>query len=157
MFLRKEKVIENTENNGDMCFSYTDTKDCCTKNYEIVNVKSGLAVCTAAGVLSSMTGVGGGTIKVPLMNIHMRVPIKVASATSSYMIGITAFSGAIVYFIHGTLLLDYAAAIAVGALLGSLIGSRIAKMIDAGPMRRYFSILMFAISVVILLEAGGVL
>jgi uncharacterized membrane protein YfcA len=73
------------------------------------------------------------------------------------MIGITAFTGAVVYFIHGEVLLDYAAAIAVGALLGSLIGTRVAKRIDAGPMRRYFSILLIVISVIVFLEAGGVL
>lgn len=157
MILRKERVIGDPENSGGMSFSYSDGKDRAVKRYNVTNVRSGLLICTAAGVLSSMTGVGGGTIKVPLMNIHMHVPIKVASATSSYMIGITAFTGAVIYFIHGELLLDHAAAIAVGALLGSFIGTRITRMIDAGPMRRYFSVLLFAISAVILLEAGGIL
>jgi len=157
MILRKERVVEHSEEGGAMSFSYTDSKDLTVKGYEVKNVKSGLLACTVAGVLSSLTGVGGGTIKIPLMNIHMHVPIKVASATSSYMIGITAFSGAIIYFIHGNLLLDYAAAIAVGAFLGSIIGTRASKMLDAGPMRKYFSILLFAISIIIFLEAGGVL
>jgi uncharacterized membrane protein YfcA len=123
----------------------------------VTNLTSGLAICPGAGVISSMTGVGGGTIKIPLMNVHMHVPIKVASATSSYMIGITAFMGVIIYFMQGELLLDYAAAIAVGALIGSFIGTRVAKMIDAGPFRKYFSILLFIISIVIILEAGGIL
>lgn len=157
MILRKERIIENSDEGGDMNFSYTDSKDLTERQYEVKNVKSGLLVCTAAGVLSSLTGVGGGTIKVPLMNIHMHVPIKVASATSSYMIGITAFSGAIIFFIHGDLLLDYAAAIAVGAFLGSVIGTSISKKLDAGPMRKYFSILLLAVSVIVFLEAGGVL
>ncbi|AIZ56023.1 sulfite exporter TauE/SafE [Candidatus Methanoplasma termitum] len=157
MILKKERVIADADDGSDMCFYYCDEKDPAEKRYKIINIKSGLAVCTGAGVLSSMTGVGGGTIKVPLMNVHMHVPIKVASPTSSYMIGITAFMGAIIYFIQGELLLDYAAAIAVGALIGSFIGTRVAKMIDAGPMRRYFSILLFAISIIIFLEAGGIL
>lgn len=157
MIFRKERIIENSDEAGDLNFSYVDGKEPIIKRYKIINVKSGLLICTAAGVLSSTTGVGGGTIKVPLMNVHMHIPIKVASATSSYMIGITAFAGAIVYFIHGDLLLDYAAAIAVGALIGSLIGTRISKLIDAGPLRKYFSILLFAISIIIFLEAGGIL
>ena len=157
MIFRKEKVIESSEGGDSMSFSYTDSKDQTIKRYDVANIKSGLLICTGAGVLSSMTGVGGGAIKVPLMNVHMHIPIKVASATSSYMIGITAFSGAIIFFINGDLLLDYAAAIAVGALLGSVIGTRISRMLDAGPMRKYFSILLLAISVIILLEAGGVL
>jgi len=157
MIFRREKVIEDSGEGGGMSFPYTDGKDRVVKRYNIINVKSGLLICTGAGALSSMTGVGGGAIKVPLMNIHMHVPIKVASATSSYMIGITAFSGAIIYFINGSLLLDYAAAIAVGALLGSIIGTRITRVLDAGPMRKYFSILLLAIAVIIVLEAGGML
>ncbi len=158
MIFRKEKVIECSEDEEDgMAFPYEDGKCSTTGRYKVANVKSGLAICTGAGVLSSMTGVGGGAIKVPLMNVHMHVPMKIASATSSYMIGITAFSGAIVFFIHGNLLLDYAAAIAVGALVGSFIGTWVSKKIDAGPMRKYFSILLIAIAAIILLEAGGVL
>ncbi|MCL2148923.1 MAG: sulfite exporter TauE/SafE family protein, partial [Methanomassiliicoccaceae archaeon] len=131
MFLRKERVIEHSEDGGRMGFTYTDGKDAAEKGYVVKNVGSGLLACTAAGVLSSLTGVGGGTIKIPLMNIHMRVPMKAATATSSYMIGITAFSGAIVYFVNGGLLLDYAAAIAVGAFLGSVVGTRASRMVDA--------------------------
>lgn len=157
MIIRKERMIEPSEDEGEMVFSYTDNKDQQAKRYSVQNMKSGLLACTAAGVMSSMTGIGGGSIKVPLMNIHMHVPIKVASATSSYMIGITAFSGAIVYFIHGDLLLDYASAIAIGAFIGSLIGTRVSKMLNAEPMRKYFSILLLAISVIIFLDAGGIL
>lgn len=157
MILRPEKIIDPTDETGNMIFSYTDDKEGSEKRYKVENVKSGLLICTAAGAMSSMTGVGGGTIKVPLMNVHMHVPIKVSSATSSYMIGITAFSGAIIYFLHGDLLLDYAAAIAIGAFIGSLIGTRISKHLNAAPMRRYFSILLLFISVIIFLKAGGVL
>lgn len=152
MLLRKETIIEDATESSEMTFTYDEGK-----TYTVQNIKSGLALCTTAGVLSSMTGVGGGTIKVPLMNLHMHVPIKVASATSNYMIGITAFSGAAVYFLNGSLLLDYAAAIAIGALVGSYIGAKISKKIDTSSFRRYLSIVLLAISVVILLEAGGIL
>ena len=157
MIVRKEMVNMDPEIDNDMCFTYCDEPDPAEKRYEVVNVKSGLLVSSAAGVLSSMTGVGGGTINVPLMNVHMHVPIKVSTATSSYIIGITAFTGVVIYFIQGELLLDYAAAIAVGALLGSFVGTRAAKMIDAGPMRKYFSILLLAVAAIIFLEAGGIL
>ncbi|MDR2846034.1 MAG: sulfite exporter TauE/SafE family protein [Candidatus Methanoplasma sp.] len=140
----------------DICtFRYNDPRDGKEKRYRIGNLISGTAVCTAAGAMSSMTGVGGGTIKVPLMNLHMHVPIKVASATSNYMIGITAFSGAIIYFMHGDILLDYAAAIAIGAFVGSIVGARISKYMNASAVKKYFSILLFIMSAVIMLEAGG--
>jgi uncharacterized membrane protein YfcA len=157
MLFKKERIVEQCDSENGMCFIYKDSKDLSNQRYEIKNAKSGLLACTVAGVISSTTGVGGGTIKIPLMNVHMHVPIKVATATSSYMIGITAFSGAIVYFIHGDLLLDYAAAIAVGAFIGTAIGTRASKHINSGPLRKYFSILLYAISIVIFLEAGGIL
>jgi len=157
MIVRSERIIEPQEKDDALNFEYINEKTVKKERYSVKNVKTGLLMCTMAGAMSSMTGVGGGTIKVPLMNVHMHVPIKIASATSSYMIGITAFSGAIIYFLQGDLLLDYAAAIAIGAFLGSLVGTRLSKIIDSGPMRRYFSLLLFAVSVIIFLKAGGVL
>ena len=157
MISKPEKVIPSTDGDGALGFEYVDIKTGGEKNYSVENINSGLLMCTAAGAMSSMTGVGGGTIKVPLMNVHMHVPMKISSATSSYMIGITAFSGAIIYFLNGDLLLDYAACIAVGAFLGSLAGTRLLKIIDTGHMRRYFSILLIAISIIIFLRAGGIL
>ena len=85
-------IGEGREN--ELTFEYSDPASGVeNRKYEVRNIRSGMALCTIAGAVSSMTGVGGGSIKVPLMNIYMHVPIKVASATSSYMIGITAFSG----------------------------------------------------------------
>ncbi|MDR1404443.1 MAG: sulfite exporter TauE/SafE family protein [Candidatus Methanoplasma sp.] len=157
MITKKEKIIDHSGGGSGMNFSYAGGKDLKTERYEVKNVKGGLLACTAAGLMSSMTGVGGGTVKVPLMNVYMHVPIKVASATSSYMIGITAFSGAAIYFVHGDMLLDYASAIAIGAFLGSVIGTRVSKILNSKPMRKYFSILLLGISVVTFLKAGGVL
>ena len=106
-------------------------------------MKGGMALCTVAGMISSMTGVGGGAIKVPLMNIYMHVPMKAASATSSYMIGITAFSGAITYFLGGQVLLGYAAGVAIGAFLGSLMGTALARRINGKHLRKYFSAVLY--------------
>lgn len=157
MVVRREKIIEHSDDGSLMNFSYTDNNSHEVKKYKVGNIKGGMIACTGIGTMSSMTGIGGGSIMVPLMNMFMHVPIKVASATSNYMIGITAFSGAIIYFIQGNLLLDYAAALAIGAFVGSLIGTRISGHLNAGPMRRYFSILLLALSVIIFLEAGGIL
>jgi len=149
------KTEVREQENGDS--SYHDLKDGREKRYTVENIKTGSAVCSVAGIVSSMTGVGGGAIKVPLMNMHMGVPIKAAAATSSYMIGITAFSGAIVYFVSGQILLEYAGAVAVGSFLGALIGSFISRFIDGQSLKRYFSVLLFIISGIMLLNAGGVL
>lgn len=158
MILDPERVVEPTGGSDDpMTFEYSDEANGEHVKYEVQNIKGGMVMCTAAGMISSMTGVGGGAIKVPLMNIYMHIPIKAASATSSYMIGITAFSGAITYFLGGQVLLEYAAGVAIGAFLGALVGTRLARKINGKHLRKYFSVVLFFMAGLVLLQAGGVI
>ncbi len=153
-----ERVVPPAEgSSGRFVFSYENPETDESTTYEVQHVGGGMALCTVAGVISSMTGVGGGMVKVPLMNLYMHVPMRVASMTSSYMIGITAFSGAITYFIGGQILLEYAAGIAVFAFVGSLIGTVIARRTNAQALRKYFAVVVFVMATVVLLEAAGVL
>ena len=143
---------------GMMTFEYRDAADGDkTKRYEVQNVRSGLGMCVAAGMISSMTGVGGGSVKVPLMNIHMHIPVKVASATSSYMIGITAFSGAVIYLAAGQVLLDVAAAVSIGTYVGALTGAKIAERVQTATFKRYLSAVFFFVCFTMILKAGGYL
>ena len=143
--------------NPDGEFVYHDTKTGADTGYDLKNVPTGFATCSAAGVISSLTGVGGGLIKVPVMNMLIGVPMKVATATSSYMIGITAFSGAIIYFLGGQVILDVAAFTAIGTFVGALIGSRLSKRFDGSSMKRYFSILLFIVAFMMILRLGGIM
>lgn len=158
MIMNPEKVIPPSEgSDGRFAFEYRDEAGNENVKYQVENVKGGMALCTVAGMISSMTGVGGGAVKVPLMNIYMHVPIKAASPTSSYMIGITAFSGAITYFLSGQVLLEYAAGIAIGAFAGSLLGTVLASRLHTRHLRKYFSVLLVVVAILVLLQAGGVL
>ena len=158
MIVNPERTVEpSSGEDTPLTFRYRDESVGEDVRYEVQNVGSGMGLCTIAGALSSMTGVGGGAVKVPLMNIHMHVPMKAASSTSSYMIGITAFSGAITYFFAGEVILAYAACVAIGAFAGSLIGARSARKIPARHLRKYFSIVLFAMAILVLLQAGGIL
>ena len=158
MIVNPERTVEpSSGEDTPLTFRYRDESIGEDVRYEVQNVGSGMGLCTIAGALSSMTGVGGGAVKVPLMNIHMHVPMKAASSTSSYMIGITAFSGAITYFFAGEVVLAYAACVAIGAFAGSLIGARYARKIPARHLRKYFSIVLFAMAILVLLQAGGIL
>ena len=158
MIVNPERTVEpSSGEDTPLTFRYRDESVGEDVHYEVQNVGSGMGLCTIAGALSSMTGVGGGAVKVPLMNIHMHVPMKAASSTSSYMIGITAFSGAITYFFAGEVILAYAACVAIGAFAGSLIGARYARKIPARHLRKYFSIVLFAMAILVLLQAGGIL
>lgn len=157
MLRNPEKIIPPAEGaGGRFDFTYVDD-DGNTQAYQVQHVGSGMAICTVAGMISSMTGVGGGMVKVPLMNLYMHVPMKVASATSSFMIGITAFSGAITYFLGGQVLLEYAAAVAIGAFVGSLLGSKLSERLHTKHLRKYFSVVVFAMATLVLLEAVGAL
>ena len=94
-------------------------------SYRVSRTKLGLGVSWLAGVLSGLLGIGGGVLKVPVMNLGMGVPIKAATATSNFMIGITAATGAAMYFMRGDVQPFVAAPVAVGVILGAKIGARL--------------------------------
>jgi len=89
----------------------------------------GLGASLVAGALSGLLGIGGGPIKVPVMFLFMNVPLVVATATSNFMIGVTATASAIVYYRRGDILPEIAAPLAVGVFLGSLLGARVAPRV----------------------------
>lgn len=156
MAVSPEKIVTESENTSKMTFTYSDpASKVDNQQYTVKNTRSGMALCTVAGAVSSMTGVGGGAIKVPLMNIYMHIPVKVASATSSYMIGITAFSGAVIYFIQGAIDFKIAAAVAVGAYIGAIVGTYVSSKVNAKSIKRYMSVVFFAIAIIMLAKAGG--
>jgi uncharacterized membrane protein YfcA len=98
--------------------------------YEPKRYPLGLGASLVAGALSGLLGIGGGPIKVPVMYLFMNVPLMVATATSNFMIGVTAAASAIVYYRRGDILVQYAAPLAVGVFMGSLLGARIAPRVD---------------------------
>jgi uncharacterized protein len=97
--------------------------------YEPQRYPLGLGASLVAGGLSGLLGIGGGPIKVPVMYIFMNVPLMVATATSNFMVGVTAAASAVVYYRRGDILVEIAAPLAVGVFLGSLLGARLAPRI----------------------------
>ena len=115
--------------------------------YEPQNYPLGLSASLVAGALSGLLGIGGGPIKVPVMFIFMSVPLMVATATSNFMIGVTAAASAIVYYRRGDILVEYAAPLAVGVFLGSLLGARLAARIHT-------KIVVYLLAAIMLYLAG---
>jgi len=109
--------------------------------YEPQRYPLGLGASLIAGGLSGLLGIGGGPIKVPVMFLFMEVPLMVATATSNFMIGVTAAASAIVYYRRGDILVEIAAPLAVGVFLGSLLGARLAPRIHT----KYIVYLLVAI------------
>jgi hypothetical protein len=114
--------------------------------YEPKRYPLGLAASLVAGALSGLLGIGGGPIKVPVMFIFMNVPLMVATATSNFMIGVTAAASAIVYYRRGDILVQYAAPLAVGVFLGSLLGARLAPRIHTRIVVYLLVAIMFYLS-----------
>lgn len=127
------------------------------REYQANRAGSSLAIGGVNGAIAGLTGIGGGSINVPLMNIWMGVPMKVSTSTSSFIISITSMSGALVYYLNGTLLPLVAGAVCLGMLGGSMLGARLARRIDGRSLRSQFAVFMFIMGAVSLLKAGGIL
>ncbi|HEX2952077.1 MAG TPA: sulfite exporter TauE/SafE family protein [Armatimonadota bacterium] len=110
--------------------------------YRVQNFTWGMLGSAGAGIVSGLLGVGGGIIKVPIMRLKMKVPLKVASATSNYMIGITAATSVMLYFKQGHVDLPVTGICALGILLGAMIGPRIAAKIDTTLLQRFFVLIL---------------
>jgi hypothetical protein len=105
--------------------SYFDRSEGREVSYRVSRTKLGLAVSYVAGVSSGLLGIGGGVLKVPVMNLAMGIPIKACTATSNFMIGVSAATSAAVYFTRGEVLPFVTAPVAIGVLLGAKTGARI--------------------------------
>ena len=112
--------------------------------FRVGRVREGLALSFVAGLASGLLGIGGGTYKVPAMSGVMGVPIKMATATSSLMIGVTATAGALVYLVHGDVLPLFAAPVAVGTLLGSHVGTSLHARTTSVGLRWIFLVVLMA-------------
>jgi uncharacterized membrane protein YfcA len=94
-------------------------------DYHVKNYPLGMAASLVAGAFSGLLGIGGGPIKVPVMYLFMKVPLRVATATSNFMIGVTAATSAIVYWGNGDVNMNIAAPLVAGTFAGSLLAARI--------------------------------
>jgi uncharacterized protein len=119
-------------------------------SYGVVNVPGGAAVMVVAGLMSGLLGIGSGALKVMAMDYVMHLPLKVSSATSNFMIGVTAGAGALVFLARGDVATVIAAPVALGVTGGALVGSRILPRVNVQSLR----IMFVAILVLIAVEMG---
>lgn len=126
--------------------------------YTVRAVPMGVAVSSVAGLISGMLGVGGGIVQVPVMNLIMKVPIKVATTTSTYIIGITAMAGAFVYYNHRPSFVDPALAVPVtiGVFIGASAGSRILGHLSQRALRQAFTVVLAIYAIQMMLRVFGI-
>ncbi|MBR4553633.1 MAG: sulfite exporter TauE/SafE family protein [Bacteroidaceae bacterium] len=121
-------------------------KDGSLKPYELTNVAGGFSLMTVAGALSGILGIGSGVLKVLAMDTLMKVPFKVSTTTSNFMMGVTAVTSAVVYLQRGNIEPGIAFPILVGVLFGALTGARLLKVLDVRLLRRIFSIAILLVA-----------
>ncbi|HJU09491.1 MAG TPA: sulfite exporter TauE/SafE family protein [Candidatus Binataceae bacterium] len=115
--------------------------------YGVVHLPWGACLMVVAGVMSGLLGVGAGALKVAAMDYLMRLPLKVSSATSNFMIGVTAGAGALVFLARGDVSTAVAAPVALGVTAGALVGSRILPQANVRALRLLFVVILLFIAV----------
>jgi len=124
-------------------------------NYHVTNVKLGFGLMLGAGVLSALLGIGSGALKVPAMDRAMRLPIKVSTATSNFMIGVTAAASAGLYYMRGDILPELAAPTALGVFVGSFFGTRFLSKAPSHIIRITFVVVLMFIAIQMGIKALG--
>ena len=110
--------------------------------YRVRRIPAGMAGSAFAGINSALLGVGGGIIKVPVMNLVMGVPLRTSTATSNMMMGITAVASAVIYLLRDELDPYVAGPIVLGVFAGATLGSRIAHRVDVRVLRWLFIVVL---------------
>lgn len=136
-----DKLAEKLKLNG----SYP-TKDGVV-NYKVQHVAAGYSLMTVAGVLSGLLGIGSGALKVLAMDTAMKIPFKVSTTTSNFMVGVTAAASAVIYLQRGYIDPGLAMPIVVGVLLGAFFGSKLLPKVNVKKLRLLFSIVIFFLAI----------
>lgn len=114
--------------------------------YGVAHLPGGAALMLVAGVMSGLLGIGGGALKVIAMDQVMGLPLKVSSATSNFMIGVTAGAGAIVFLARGDVAPMIAAPVALGVTAGAIAGSKLLPYANVRGLRMGFVVILFVIA-----------
>ncbi|WP_025209412.1 sulfite exporter TauE/SafE family protein [Hippea sp. KM1] len=151
MTLKDKKAAQNIDTEGE--YSYFDHQLNRKVFYTIKNLPIAYLVSFIAGVSSGMFGIGGGILKVPILANVCKLPMKVASATSSFMVGITASASAFIYFKHGRLNPFFAFVSLLGAYLGAKVGVYLHSRLRNDDIRRVFFVVLLIIAIEMFLRS----
>lgn len=125
-------------------------------SYGVTRVPLGCSLMLGAGLISGLLGIGSGVLKVPAMDSAMRLPIKVSTATSNFMIGVTAAVGAGAYYMRGDIIPLLAAPIALGVFVGVWIGTYLMRRLQSQLVRKIFIFFLLLIGLQMGFKAIGV-
>lgn len=157
MILRRQIRIEKPVLSDDKWHvrgAYFDPAIKTMIEYQPEKLKGGLGISGMAGMLSGMLGVGGGVIQVPAMNLLMKVPVKAAAGTSTFMVGITAVSTAFVFYSKGYIDPRVVVPAVVGIFLGGKLGAELTRRVKTQRLVLIFVVVLFYLGSRLLLQAA---
>jgi hypothetical protein len=124
--------------------------------YRVQRVPLGMMLMYGAGLISALLGIGSGVLKIPAMDSALRLPIKVSSGTSNFMIGVTAAASAGAYFMRGNIVAAVAGPVALGSVVGAVLGARILMVVSNDKIRLLFVVVLIVLATQMLLAAFGI-
>ena len=150
---REEPPLPHDAEPGTLGGRLMDPRTGGVATYQVRRLEIGLLASFIAGNLSTLLGIGGGVVKVPALVTWCGVPMRVAAATSAFMIGVTATSGAVIYYGHGDLIPALAASAVLGTQVGSAVGMRVGARAPAAWLRSLLAIVLLVVSAVMIVRA----
>ncbi len=121
--------------------------------YRARRLGAGVGLFGVSGLLAGMAGASGGFIKTPATSEVMHVPVRVAAATTTFTIGLTAATGLVVMSVQGRLQLDHCAAVCVGSMFGGRVGALAQTRLSPPQVRRFLSVVLVVVGIVLLVRA----
>lgn len=165
MLVRQSPIAEGNSAKSDdapanssqwLSNSYYDRSLSKLVTYKVSHIPQGLGAGFFSGALSSLLGIGGGVVQVPILNMVMGLPMKPTIATSTFMIAITATVGALIHYYHGHVYPIIVAPLIVGVFLGARLGAELAQRMKAVLLRRIFGVFLFVTALLMFLRAANI-
>ena len=151
---RRNVILDPAADPGVLGGRYYEDESGTTVTYRVRRLPVALGASFIAGNVSSLLGIGGGIIKVPILNAWCGIPLRAAAATSAFMIGVTATAGAIIYYGRGQLEPTLAAAAVLGVQLGSWGGMRFGASASAKWLKILMAAVLFIVSAMMFARGG---
>lgn len=123
------------------------------KSYFVFRVPQALGLMTLAGAISGLLGIGSGSIKVLAMDQAMKLPYKVSTTTSNFMIGITAATSAGIYFSHGYINPEIAFPVVIGVTVGAFTGAKLLQYIHTQALRIIFGVVLILMAIELIMKS----
>lgn len=136
---------------GSLASSFIEPGSGLETPYRAHRLPQAFGLSLVAGSLSGLLGIGGGVVNVPTMTILMRVPVRVATSTSTYMLGATAAASGAIYYARGQLDPLVAAPVAIGIIIGARAGARFSARVSQTALRALFA----GLSIIFAIQMGA--